>query len=40
MRTRGRYEYPNGDVYNGTFVNAKREGLGEIVYKSGNTYQG
>ncbi len=36
----GKYIYPNGDVYEGTFVNNKREGTGTMVFKSTSSYTG
>ena len=33
-------EYVNGDIYDGEWVDGKREGRGVYVYKNGNKYEG
>ena len=32
--------YHNGDIYEGQFVNGKREGKGKYFYKNGDKYEG
>ena len=32
--------YKNGDVYEGSFVNGKREGKGTYIFKNGDKYEG
>jgi hypothetical protein len=36
----GVYEFVNGDVYRGNFVNGKKEGIGEHYYIDGDVYKG
>ena len=36
----GRKRYPNGDLYQGEFVDGLREGRGQLEYANGNVYQG
>lgn len=36
----GKYTYPNGDVYEGYWVNNKRHGQGKCTYSSGEVYKG
>ena len=37
---KGKYVYANGDIYEGDFVNGKREGQGTYTNKYGNYYTG
>lgn len=37
---RGAVKYPNGDLYDGEWVNGKRHGNGQFLYKSGDKYIG
>jgi hypothetical protein len=32
--------YPNGDVYNGNWVDGRKQGKGELVCKTGDSYIG
>lgn len=34
------YEWPDGEKYEGGFVNSKREGKGTFYYKNGDIYEG
>lgn len=36
----GVYKYKNGDIYEGDFVDGKRDGLGEYIYKDKSYYRG
>jgi len=36
----GRYVYPNGDAFHGSFENGKRYGKGTYTYESGGSYSG
>ena len=40
MYRKARQEYVNGDIYDGEWVDGKREGRGVYVYKNGNKYVG
>lgn len=37
---KGVYKYPNGDIYEGDFVEAKRQGYGIYYYVNGDRYEG
>lgn len=37
---RGRFTYSNGDVYDGQYVNDKRQGKGAFIYADGDRYEG
>lgn len=37
---KGKYIYPNGDTYEGNFVNGKKDGQGTLAFPSGNVYIG
>lgn len=36
----GIYEYVNGDIYKGQFMNGKSHGKGMLMYRNGDTYDG
>lgn len=36
----GKFTYENGNIYEGSWVNAKRTGRGKMTYKDGSTYEG
>jgi len=36
----GKLEYPNGDVFEGQFVEGRREGRGIKVNRNGSRYEG
>ena len=41
MHGKGRYYYAaNGNEYNGDWVNDKKHGFGDFVWKSGDRYRG
>jgi len=37
---KGRYEWPNGDYYEGDFINGERSGKGILKFASGSSYTG
>ena len=37
---KGKIKYTNGDIYNGEFLNHKRNGKGIFQYHNGNIYNG
>ena len=39
-KCRGSHTFPNGDKYNGDFVNGKFSGFGQLISKNGDTYTG
>jgi len=38
--TKGKYTYPNGDVYEGEFRYGRRSGKGKLTYANGDVYEG
>ena len=37
---KGRYQYPDGSVYEGEYKNDKKHGKGKFLYSNGDTYEG
>ena len=36
----GRYFYKNGDIYEGDWINNKKQGRGKIIYNDGTVEEG
>ena len=37
---KGKYIFPNGDVYEGDFIDGKRTGKGKYIFSNGDVYEG
>lgn len=37
---KGKYQYANGDKYDGDFKNNKKHGIGRLIYKEKGEYYG